>query len=105
VVEPRPGCVGQVNGEKLDDEEVVVRPAHPTCKAVILQSHDGVGFPVKLDIVQCLKMLRETCVTHVAPEQFGPWHLEAELRLSRSLRPPRSGLRARCSECASSSPW
>jgi hypothetical protein len=51
VVEPSLGRVGQVNGEKLDNEEVIVRPSCPACKAVILQSHSRVGFAIILDDV------------------------------------------------------
>jgi hypothetical protein len=36
VVELGPGHVGQVNAKKLDDEEVIVGPAHLACKVVIL---------------------------------------------------------------------
>jgi hypothetical protein len=36
VVEPGPIHVDQVNGEKLDDEEVIIHPTHPACKVVIL---------------------------------------------------------------------
>jgi hypothetical protein len=37
LVEPGPGHVGQVNGDKLDDEEVIILPTHPAYKAVVLQ--------------------------------------------------------------------
>jgi hypothetical protein len=51
VVEPGPGCVSQVSGVKLDDEEVVICPARPTYKVVILQPHVGAGFAIILDNV------------------------------------------------------
>jgi hypothetical protein len=51
VVEPGPGCVSQVSGAKLDDEEVVIHPVRPTYKAVILQPHVGAGFAIILDNV------------------------------------------------------
>jgi hypothetical protein len=73
VVELGPGHVGQVNAKKLDDEEVIVGPAHLACKVVILQPHAGVGFAVIPDnVVWHPKTLQETRVAHVAPKSFGP---------------------------------
>jgi hypothetical protein len=46
VVEPSPSRVSQVNGEKLDDEKVIIYPTYPTCKVVILQPHALVCFAV-----------------------------------------------------------
>jgi hypothetical protein len=36
VIEPSSGRIGQVNGEELDDEKVIVRPACFACEAVVL---------------------------------------------------------------------
>jgi hypothetical protein len=36
VIETGSGRVGQVNGEELDHEKVIVHPAHPACEAVVL---------------------------------------------------------------------
>jgi hypothetical protein len=49
VVKRGPGHVDQVNGEQLDDEEVIIHPTHPTSKLVVLQPNTGVGFAVILD--------------------------------------------------------
>jgi hypothetical protein len=73
VIEPSSERVDQVNGEELDDEEVIVCPAH---EAVVLQPNTGIGFAAVLDdVVGHPKMLREACVTHVAPKRFRPWPL------------------------------
>jgi hypothetical protein len=70
VVERGPSRVAQVDGEKLNDEEVGIRPARP---------HTGVGFAVILDgVVRRPKAFWETRVMHVALEHFGPWPLGAE---------------------------
>jgi hypothetical protein len=61
VVELGPSCVGQVNGEKLDDEVVFIHPALHACFAIILD-----------DIIWRLKMFQKTRVMHVAPECLGP---------------------------------
>jgi hypothetical protein len=56
VIEPGPGRVSQVNGEELDDEEVVIRPACPARKAVVHQPNVGVDFAIVFDdIIRCLK--------------------------------------------------
>jgi hypothetical protein len=71
--------VGQVNGDELDDEEVIIYPACPTRKAVVLQPNVGVCLAVIFDdVVRCAKMFWETCVMHVAPKRLGPWLLRAE---------------------------
>jgi hypothetical protein len=36
MVEPGPGRVSQVDGEELDDEKVIIGPAHLASKAVVL---------------------------------------------------------------------
>jgi hypothetical protein len=70
VIERSSERVDQVNGEELDNEEVIVCPAR---EAVVLQPNPGIGFAAVLDdIVGHPKMLREACVTHVAPKRFRP---------------------------------
>jgi hypothetical protein len=65
--------VGQVNGEELDDEKVIVCPACPAREVVVLQPNIGIGFTVILDdVVGHSKMLREACVAHIAPKHHGP---------------------------------
>jgi hypothetical protein len=60
VIEPRPGRVDQVNGEELDDEEVIICPAFPTRNVVILEPTIGIGFAIILDdVVWRPKMFRE----------------------------------------------
>jgi hypothetical protein len=55
VFEPNPVHVIQVNGEKLDDEQIIIRPACPAHKVVVLQPNARVGFAIILDdVVQCL---------------------------------------------------
>jgi hypothetical protein len=68
VIEPTSGCVGQVNGEELDDEEVIVRPIR---EAIVLQPYSGIGLAIILnDVVGRMKMPREARITHIAPECF-----------------------------------
>jgi hypothetical protein len=79
VIEPSSGRFRQVNGEELDDEGIVDHPALPAHEAVVLQPNIGIGFAVVLDdVVGLPKILREACVTHVAPERFRPWPLGAK---------------------------
>jgi hypothetical protein len=79
VIEPSPSRVSYVNGEELDDEEIILCPAYPAHEIVILQSNTGIGFAIILDdIIRCLTMLRETCVAHVAPEWLGLSPLRAK---------------------------
>jgi hypothetical protein len=67
VVKPGPSRVGQVNMEKLDDEEVIIR------KAVVYLSNIWICLAVIFDdVIQCLEAFWETRVTHVAPECLGP---------------------------------
>jgi hypothetical protein len=65
----------------MDDEEVVIHPAHPTHKTVVLQPNAGVvGFAVIFyNVLRHPKALRETHVTRITPEHLGPWPLEAEV--------------------------
>jgi hypothetical protein len=79
VVEPSFGHVSRVNGEKLDDEEFVVPPAHPAPEAVVLQPNAGIAFAIIFDnVVGRPKTLREAHVMHIAPKCFRPWHLGAK---------------------------
>jgi hypothetical protein len=90
----------------MDDEEVVIRPAHPTRKTVVLQPNAGVvGFAVIFyNVLWHPKALQETHVTHITPEHLGPWPLEAEVVPLSIIAPTVTRLRSRCSKCAPSSP-
>jgi hypothetical protein len=71
VIEPSSGRVGQVDGEELNDEEVITRPARPTCGAVVLQPDARIGLAIILDdVVGRLEMPKEARIVHVAPEHF-----------------------------------
>jgi hypothetical protein len=73
VIEPGPGQVSQVDGEELDDEDVIICPTHPACKAVVLKPNTGIGCTIIFNnIVRCPKTPREACVEHVALECLGP---------------------------------
>jgi hypothetical protein len=79
VIEPSSGHVDQINGEELDDEEVIVRLICPACEAVVLHSNNRIDFAIKIDdVVGHPKTLREAHVAHVAPEHFSPWPLGAK---------------------------
>jgi hypothetical protein len=41
MIQPGPSGVGQVDGEELDDEKVIVRPTHLATKPVVLQPDAG----------------------------------------------------------------
>jgi hypothetical protein len=71
VIKPSSGNVSQVNGDELDDKKVIVHPACPARKVVVLQPNARIGFTViPDDVLGRSKMLREA---HVAPECLGPW--------------------------------
>jgi hypothetical protein len=73
VVEPGPGHVGQVNGEELDDEEIIVRPTRPTHEAVVLQPNTGICLNIVFDdVIWCPETFWETRVMHIIPERLGP---------------------------------
>jgi hypothetical protein len=77
VNKPCPSCV--INGEKLDDEEVVIHLTRLAGKAVVLQPNARIGFAVILDdVVWRLKALREAHVSHIALEHLGPRPFGAE---------------------------
>jgi hypothetical protein len=60
MIQPSPSQDNKIDGEDLDDEEVVICPAHPTRKAVVPQPSVGVGFGVILDdIAWCPKSVLE----------------------------------------------
>jgi hypothetical protein len=70
VIKPSSGHVSQVNGDELDDKKVIVHPAYPARKAVVLQPNARIGFTViPDDVLGRSKMLREA---HVAPKRLGP---------------------------------
>jgi hypothetical protein len=79
VVKPSPGRVGEVNGEELHDEEVIICPARPACKAIVFQPNIGIRLTGVLDdIIRCSEALREAPITRVAPERLEPQSLRAE---------------------------
>jgi hypothetical protein len=64
-----PGGIDQVDGEELDDEEIVVRSARSAHEVVVLQPYAGVSFIIILDdVARHSKMLREMSVMYGAPE-------------------------------------
>jgi hypothetical protein len=71
VNKPCPSCV--INGEELDDEEVVIHLTRLAGKVVVLQPNTRIGFAVIFDdVVWRPKALREAHVSHIAPEHLGP---------------------------------
>jgi hypothetical protein len=79
VVKPGPSCVGQVDGKKLDDKEVIIHHSRPACKAVVFQLNTRVDFVIILDdVVWRPETLWETLVAHIAPECLGPCPLRFE---------------------------
>jgi hypothetical protein len=73
VVEPGPSRVGQVNGEELDDEEVIIYATRPTREAVVPQPNAWICLTVVFDdVIRCPEMFWETCVMHIAPDRLGP---------------------------------
>jgi hypothetical protein len=71
VIEPSSGHVRQVDGEELDDEEVIIHPARPTHAVVVLQLDAGFCLADILDdVVWCMETPRESRITHVSPERF-----------------------------------
>jgi hypothetical protein len=73
VIEPRSGCIGQVDGEELNDKQVAICPACPACEVVVLYPDTGISFTVILDdIVGHSKTLGEAHVAHVTPKHLGP---------------------------------
>jgi hypothetical protein len=71
MIQPGPVKISQVDGEELDDDEIIVRSALSTREAVVLQPDTRVSFVVVLDdVAQCLKMLWEMSVTYDAFERL-----------------------------------
>jgi hypothetical protein len=88
VIEPSSGHVGQVNGEELDDEEVIVHPTCPAREAMVLQSNAVIGFAIiPDDAIGHPKMLREAHVVHIAPKCFRPWPHRAKNVLFTIIAP------------------
>jgi hypothetical protein len=80
VVGSGPSRVGQVNGEELDDEDVIIRPTRHACEAIVLQPNVGICLTVVFDdIIWCPETFWETRVMRVAPECLGPWPIWARL--------------------------
>jgi hypothetical protein len=60
-------------GEELDDEEVIVRPTHPACKAIVPQPSVGVGLTIVFDdVAQRPEAFWKACMTHIAYKCFWP---------------------------------
>jgi hypothetical protein len=79
VVQPSSSPIGQVNGEELDDEEVIIHPACPARDVLVLQPNARVCLTILFDnVIRCPKTFWKICVMHVAPECVGPWPLRAE---------------------------
>jgi hypothetical protein len=73
VVKPGSRRVGQVDGEELDDEKVIICPAYPAREMVVFQPNARIGFAIILDdVVGHMKMLREANAVHVASKRFRP---------------------------------
>jgi hypothetical protein len=67
MIGPGPGRIGQLDGEELDDEEVIIRSAHFAHETIVLQPDVGVSFAIVLDdIVWCSKMLWEMSIMYGA---------------------------------------
>jgi hypothetical protein len=49
VIEPSSRCINQVNGEELDDENIVIHLTYPICEAIVLQPSAGIDFAIVLD--------------------------------------------------------
>jgi hypothetical protein len=49
VLEPRPGRVGEVQGEVADDDLVISGSAQLSCQAVVVEPHAGIRLPLVLD--------------------------------------------------------
>jgi hypothetical protein len=65
--------VDQVNGEELDDKEVIVCPTRSARDVVVHQPITEIGFAVILDdVVGRTKTLSPARIVHVAPESFRP---------------------------------
>jgi hypothetical protein len=59
VIKSGPGSVSQVNGEGLDDEEVIICHVCPACKVIVLQPNARVGFAIVFDnVIRHPKMFR-----------------------------------------------
>jgi hypothetical protein len=47
MIQPGPSRVGYINGEELDNKKVIICPARPTRKTVVLQPNAGVSFDLE----------------------------------------------------------
>jgi hypothetical protein len=101
MTESGPGRVGQVNGEEIDDEKVVVGPAHLACKAVVLQPDAEVSLTVVLNDVARHSKCFLRCM--MLPNAFGPGSLGMRLHPLRLSWPLLRGFHTWCWDCASSS--
>jgi hypothetical protein len=71
VIEPSSGRVGQVDGEELEDEEIIICPTRPAREAVVLQPDTRIGLAIILDnVVGRTEMPREARIAHVALKCF-----------------------------------
>jgi hypothetical protein len=73
IVKPSPGRVGQVDGEKLDDEKVIIGPNCLASKAVVLQLDAGVVLPLYLTTLLGAQKCFGKCVScTMLPNAFDP---------------------------------
>jgi hypothetical protein len=57
--------INQVDWEKLDIKEIVIRSAHPAQKVIVLQPYAGVGFTIVFDdVARCSETPQEIGVAH-----------------------------------------
>jgi hypothetical protein len=69
VIEPSSGHVGQVDGEELDDEEVIVHPSCHAHEVVVHQLDARIGLAIILDdVVGCTEKPREAHIMQIALE-------------------------------------
>jgi hypothetical protein len=79
VIEPRSRRVGRVDGEELDDGEVITCPTRPAREAVVHQLDARVGLAIIFhDVVGHAETPREARIMYVAPERFRSWPLRAK---------------------------
>jgi hypothetical protein len=79
VIEPISRRVRQVDGEELDDQEVIVHPACPACKVVVHQLGARIVLAITVhDVVGCTETPKEARIAHIAPEHFRSSPLRAK---------------------------
>jgi hypothetical protein len=79
MIQPCPSSVGQIDGEELNDEKVIIHSARLRSKAVVLLPDTGVSFVIILDdAARHSKTLWEASVTHGTSEHLRPGPFKAE---------------------------